>query len=148
MPPPMMDPAIQHSISNAVTSAVAAALASVQIKHEEEMLALYKIIEKALLLRESGSSTPPSDPNASSKLSPPADLPSKSTESWNQADLGYFDSHLDRVHGKGEIVLVGKDVYYINVVLFVQHLQSLIMFRGAALVKSNIATLLRGSALE
>ena len=143
-----MDPAIQHSISNAVTFAVVAALASVQIKHKEEMLALREIIEKALLLKESGSSTPLSDPNASSQLSPPADLPSKSTESRNQADMGYFDPHLDRVHGEGKIVLVGKDVYYKNVVLFVQHLQSLVMFRGAALVKANIATSLRGSALE
>lgn len=32
--------------------------------------------------------------------------------------------------------------------LFVQHLQSLVMFWGADLVKANIATLLRGSALE
>ena len=43
---------------------------------------------------------------------------------------------------------VGKDVYYRNVVLFIQRLQSLVTFRGATLVKANIATSLRGSALE
>lgn len=75
-----MDPAIQHLISNAITFAVAAAMASAQTKHKEEMLALRKMIEKALLLKESGSSTPPPDLKAFSKLSPPADLPSKSTE--------------------------------------------------------------------
>ena len=43
---------------------------------------------------------------------------------------------------------VWKDVYYRNVVLFVQHFQSLVTFRGATLVKVNIGTSLRGSALE
>ena len=124
MPPPTIDPAIQHSIYNPVTSAVAAALASAQTKHEEEILALREMIEKALLLIESGSFTPPSNPNASSKLSSPADLLLKSTERWNQADLGYFDPHLDRAHGEGEIGLVGKDIYYRNVVLFVHRLRA------------------------
>lgn len=46
------------------------------------------------------------------------------------------------------MVLVGKDVYYKNMVLFVQRLQSLVTFKGAALVKANMAMSLRGSALE
>lgn len=42
---------------------------------------------------------------------------------WNQANLGYFDSHLDdKAHGIREVVLVGKNVYYQNVVLFTQHI--------------------------
>lgn len=114
-----MDSTIQHLISNAITFAVAAAIASAQIKHEEEMLPLCKMIKKALLLRESGSSTPLFNPNASSKLSPPADLPSKSTKRWNQADLGYFNLHLNKAHREGEIVSMGKNVYYRNIVLFV-----------------------------
>lgn len=106
------------------------------------------MIEKTLLLRESGSSTPSPDPKVSSKLSPPADLLSKSIERWNQADLGYFDPHFDKTYGKGKEVFVSKNVYYRNVILFVQRLQSLVTFKGAALVKANIATSLRGSALE
>lgn len=137
---PAIDLAVQHLISSAVTSAVAAAMASAQTKHKEKMLALRKMIEKTLLLRESGSSTPPLDPNASSKLSSPADLPSKSTKRWNQADLGYFNPHLDKAQGEGIVISVGKDVYYRNIVLFVQHLQSLVTFKGAALVKANVAT--------
>ncbi len=70
--------------------------------------------------------------------------------------MEYFDFHLDRAHGEGEIVLVGKDVYYRNVILFVQRLQSLVTFRDAVLVtfrdavlvKANIATSFRDSALE
>ena len=145
----VMDSSLQQSISNAVLSAVAAAVAAIQGKHENEMLSLWEMIEKSLLLRESPSPTPPPDPDATPKTLPAGDfLPKALTESWNQADLGYFDPHLDRAHGEGEIVSVGKDVYYRNVVLLVKRLQSLVTFRGAALVKANIATSLRGSALE
>lgn len=62
--------------------------------------------------------------------------------------MGYFDPHLDQIYGEGEIVLVEKDVYYRNVVLFVQCFQSLVIFQGAVFVKANIATSLRSSALE
>ena len=112
------------------------------------MLALREMIEKSLFLKDSAFSTPPPDPNASSKALPPTDLQSRATDRWNQSDLGYFDPHLDKAHGEGKIVSVGKDVYYRNVVLFVQHLQNLVTFKGVALVKANIATSLRGSALE
>lgn len=143
-----MDSSLQQSITSAVASAVATALADIQAKHEGKMFSLREMIEKSMLLKESPSATPPPGLNASSKLFPPADLTSKSTERWNQADLGYFDPHLDSAHGEGEIVSVGKDVYYRNVVLFVQRLQNLVTFRGAGLVKANIATSLQGSALE
>ena len=145
----VMDFSLQQSISNAVLSAVATAVAAMQAKHENKMLSLREMIEKFLLLRESPSLTPPPNPNATSKALPADNsLPKASIERWNQANLGYFNSHLDRAHGEGEIVSVGKDVYYRNVVLFVQRLQSLVTFRGAALVKANIATSLQGSALE
>lgn len=78
--PPAIDPVIQHLISNAVTSAIAAVMTSVQTKHKEEMLAIRKMIEKSLLLREFGSSTPPPDLNTSSKVFLPADLQLKSTK--------------------------------------------------------------------
>ena len=145
----IMDSSLQQSITSAVASAVSTAVASVQAKHKSEMLSLWEMIEKSLLLRESPSATPPSDPDATPKSLPAGDsLPKTSIERWNQADLGYFDPYLDRAYGEGEIVSVGKDVYYRNVVLFVQRLQSLVTFRGASLVKANIATSLRGSALE
>ena len=43
---------------------------------------------------------------------------------------------------------VGKNVYYWNVVLFTQRIQNLVIFKNATLVKANIATLPRGSALK
>ena len=68
---------------------------------------------------------------------------------WNQVDLDYFDPHLDdKTHGAREVVSVEKDVYYWNVVLFTQRIQNLVTFKGATLVKNNIATSLHGSALE
>lgn len=107
------------------------------------------MIGKSLLLRESFSSTPSPNPDVSLKVYPSSDsLPKKTTERWNQADLGYFDPHLNRAYGEGEIVSVGKDVYYKNVELFVQRLWSLVTFRGAAFVKANIVISLQGSALE
>ena len=113
------------------------------------MLSLWEMIEKSLLLRESPSATPPPNSDAILKALPSGDsLPKALTERWNQAGLGYFNPDLDRAHGEGEIVSVGKDVYYRNVVLFVQCLQSLVTFRGVAFVKANIGTLLQGSALK
>ena len=144
-----MDSFLQQSIASAITFAVATAVISIQAKHESEMLFLREMIKKSLLLRDSLSATPPPNPDATPKAPPGGDfLPKVSTERWNQADLGYFHPHLDRAHGEGEIVSVGKDVYYRNVVLFVQRLQNLVTFQGATLVKANIATSLRGSALE
>lgn len=161
-----MDPALEQLIDSTVTSAVTAALASLRTKHDNDIQSLREMLEKALPVK---SSSPPSSPslehddlppnaqappagdaNDNSKATSLADSTSKtSQEKWNQADLGYFDPHLDtKAHGVGEVVSVGKDVYYRNVVLFVQRIQNLVTFKGAALVKANIATSLRGSALK
>lgn len=67
---------------------------------------------------------------------------------WNQTKLGYFDPHFDRAHGKGEVVSVEKEVYYRNVVLFMQRIQSLVTIQRISLVKANIAIFLRGSAFK
>lgn len=84
------------------------------------MLSFWEMIEKSLFLRESPSTTPPPDPDATPKTLPRGDCLSKAlTERWNQTDLGYFDPHLDKAYGKGEVVSVGKDVYYRNVIFFV-----------------------------
>ena len=115
----MMNSSLQQSITSAVTSAVTTAVAAVQAKHENKMLALREMIEKYLVLRESPSANLPLDPNASPKALLAANSLSKATEKWNQANLGYFDPHLNRAYGEGEIVLVRKDVYYRNVILFV-----------------------------
>ncbi len=37
-----------------------------------------------------------------------------------QAELRYFDPHLDLSHSERKVVTVGRDVYYQNMILFVQ----------------------------
>lgn len=107
------------------------------------------MIKKFLLIRESPSATLILNHNATPKTHFGNDLLPKTTiKRWNQTDLGYFNSHLNNAYGEGEIVLVGKNVYYRNVMLFVQYLQNLVIFRDAALVKANIAISLQGSALD
>lgn len=87
------------------------------------------MIKKFLLLRDSPSPTPLPDSDTTPKTHSGANsLPKTTIERWNQADLGYFNPHLDRAHGEDKIVLVGKDVYYRKSVLFVQRLQSLVTF--------------------
>lgn len=39
------------------------------------------------------------------------------------------------MHGKAKIVLAGKDVYYKNMVLFIQRLQNLVTFKKLPLWK-------------
>lgn len=78
------------------------------------------MIKKSLLLKDCPSVTPFPDPDAAPKSHPGANsIPKAITERWNQADLGYINPHLYRAHGGGEIVSIGKDIYYKNVVLFV-----------------------------
>lgn len=107
------------------------------------------MIEKSLLLKELSSTTPLPKLDATPNTHSGADfLPKTTTERQNQADLDYFNLYLDWAYGKGEIVSVRKDMYYRNVVFFVQYLQSFVAFQSVALVKANIATSLRGFTLE
>lgn len=113
------------------------------------MLALQEIIEKLLLLRDSFSSISPLNSNAFSKALPLADLQSKAINRWNQSNLDYFDFYLDtKAHSESKVILVKKNIYYRNMVFFVQRIQNLVTFKGATLVKANILTLLKRSAFK
>ena len=69
-------------------------------------------------------------------------------ERWNAADLGFFDPHLDKSYGEGEIVTVGKDIYYRSVILFIERVRDLAATKSDSLVRTNLNTCLRGSALR
>ena len=69
-------------------------------------------------------------------------------ERWNPADLGYFDPHLDKSYGEGEIVTVGKDIYYRSVILFIERVRDLATIKTDTLVRTNLNTSLRGAALK
>lgn len=58
---------------------------------------------------------------SSSQSTSATDLTSNTSQKrWNQTELGYFDLYFNKVHGEGDVVLIEKDVYYKNMVLFVQ----------------------------
>ena len=79
-----MDLTVKHSIASAVTFAVAAAIDTIQIKHKEEMLALWEIIKKSLLLRDFSTSTPSPNPDTAPKArSAINSLLKASSERWN-----------------------------------------------------------------
>ena len=69
------------------------------------------------------------------------------SERWNPSDLGYFDPHLDKSFGEGEIVTVGKDTYFRNVILFTERIRDVATVKSATLVKTHLNTALRGTAL-
>lgn len=133
-----MDLSLQQLITKAVIFAVATAVVTIQGKHKSEMLFLREMIMKSLLLRNSPSTNSPPNPNASPKAHLGTDSLSKTTtKRLNQVDLGYFDPHLDKVYGEDEIVLVRKDVYYTNVMLFVQCLWSFVTFQRRCFCQSQ-----------
>ncbi len=87
------------------------------------------MIKKFLLIKEFPSAIPLSDHDATPKTHLGNDsLPKTAIKRWNQVDLGYFNPYFDRAHKEDKIVLVEKDVYYRNVMLFVQRLQNLVTF--------------------
>lgn len=99
------------------------------------------MIEKSLFLKEFYFAILFFDSHVSPKALFGGDSLSKTLiKKWNQIDLSYFKPYIDRAHKKGEIVLVGKDVYYQNIVLFLQRFQSLVTFWEATFLKTNIAT--------
>lgn len=118
-----------------MTSAIAAAFATLHAKHDNNIRSLREMLEEALPAQDFISPSSPSlrhddllpntqvsatrDGNSKS-TSAPDSIPKISQERWNQGELGYFDPHFDKAYGDGEVVSVGKDVYYKNVLLFVQ----------------------------
>ena len=72
---------------------------------------------------------------------------SSSNSKWNATELGYFDPYLDKSYGEGEIITVKKNMYYRSVILFVERIHDLATVKGEAIVRTNINTYFRGSAL-
>lgn len=61
------------------------------------------------------------------------------TNSWNQADLGYFDPWSDSICARqSEVEMVEEDVCYRSVILFVERIEMLVACKGVILVKANI----------
>lgn len=112
-----------------MTFVIATAIMVIQVKHDNNMLSLCKVIERFLLLKDFFSATFFPNLDAAAKVLLYTNIfPKALTKRWNQANLGYFNPYLDKAYGEGKIVLIDKNVYYKNIILFVQYLQSLITF--------------------
>ena len=42
-------------------------------------------------------------------------------------DIGFFDPNLPASYGEGKIVLVGKKLYYRNIILFIKRIKDLVV---------------------
>lgn len=84
-----------------MTSLVLTVITAIQAKHKSEMVSLREMIKKSLLLRKFSSTISSPNPDANPKVLLQADTSFKN-ERWNQAQLGSFNPHLDKAHGKNE----------------------------------------------
>lgn len=117
MPSYSIDLSVEQFSTSAVTSTVTGVISLLQAKHKNDITSLCSLIKKMLVTNASFSSlTSPTD--IVSQPSFQVDIPSKNKR-WNQAKLRYFNLYLDKAHGDGEVVLIGKEIYYRNIVLFV-----------------------------
>ena len=62
-------------------------------------------------------------------------------------DIGFFDLNLSVSYGEGEVVLIGKELYYRNIILFTKRIEDLVITKRYELVRANLNTCLRGVAL-
>lgn len=53
-------------------------------------------------------------------------------------NVGYFDLHLDEVYGKGDIIQMGKDIYYRDMHLFLGQAKSVAMAKDTLPVQNSL----------
>lgn len=110
-----MDSVTQQAIAN-LSDKQAANFAKLDEKFESMRVMIEALMDSGLAI----SPKPKPSQYQSPSLGPDQVEQQPRMERWNQADLGYFDPHLDeKAHGSGDVVLVSKNVYYQNLVLFV-----------------------------
>lgn len=62
--------------------------------------------------------------------------------------MGYFDLYLERFYSEGEIVTIGKDLYFKSVILFIERVRDLVIIKGNTLIRTNLNTYLRNATLR
>ena len=58
-------------------------------------------------------------------------------------DIGFFDLNLSISYSESEVVLVGKKLYYRNIILFIKRIKDLVIIKRYELVRANLNTYLR-----
>ena len=69
---------------------------------------------------------------------------------WNAGDIGFFDPNYE---GKSAatsepIVHTGKDIIFRDVHVFIDRIKDLSLIKGPELIRTNLSTCLRGTALN
>ena len=70
-----------------------------------------------------------------------------SDNKWKAEELGFFDLYLTNSLGLGDVVIIGKELYYRLAILFIDRIADLVTIKLVILVRANINTYLRKAAL-
>jgi hypothetical protein len=68
-------------------------------------------------------------------------------EHWRADEVGFFFPDLHHSYGTSDIVTIGKDSFYRNTSVFLDHLDDVVKLYGGDVVRNNIPTCLRGAVL-
>ena len=66
-----------------------------------------------------------------------------SDNKWKAEEFGFFDPYLTSSLGLGDVVTMGKKLYYRLIILFIDKIVNLITIKPVILVKANINIYLR-----
>ena len=58
-------------------------------------------------------------------------------------DIGFFDLNLSTSYNENKVVLIGKKLYYRNIILFTERIEDLAIIKRYKLVRANLNTYLR-----
>ena len=58
-------------------------------------------------------------------------------------DIGFFNLNLFISYSESKVILVGKKLYYRNIILFTKRMKDLVIIKKYELVRANLNTYLR-----
>lgn len=103
--------------------AIAITIMAVQAKFNNNILSLQELIKRFLLLNNFPSTTLSFNLDTSFKAFFFINIfPKALSKIYNQVNLVYFNPYFNKTYTKNKIVLVNKNIYYINIIFFVQYL--------------------------
>ena len=62
-------------------------------------------------------------------------------------NFDYFDSYFNKSYDEDEIVIVKKDIYFRNVILFIERLKDTIFVKDFFIIKINLNIVLKDTIL-
>ena len=93
-----------------------------------------------------GPQGPPGSEGPQGPQGPQGDTLQTGEGRFNAREIGFFDPHLDKAYGPGDVVTVGNEIYYRDVTLFIERIRDYAAIKGASVVRTNLSTCLKGDA--